>query len=129
MSIIAHKWTRLYRFHLTKTNLFMSVTEDIFVETESLLDILSNRILHPLGIFALLILAPKSLLSEDLENEPHSLWGTCSCSYCFDLTCQMLCITCDMLQVTCSKLNISCYNCYMLLVPCYEEKGGQELCS
>ena len=30
----------------------MSVTEDIFVEIEGLLDILSNRIVHPLGILA-----------------------------------------------------------------------------
>ena len=48
-------------FPSQKTNLFMSVTEDIFVEIESLLDILSNRILHPLGIFALLILAPNNI--------------------------------------------------------------------
>ena len=46
----------------------MSVVEDIFVEIESVLDILSNRIFHPLGIFAVSILAPKlSVLVTFLE--------------------------------------------------------------
>ena len=48
-------------YYALVTNYYKTIVTTIFVKIESLLDILSNRILHPLGIFALLILAPNNI--------------------------------------------------------------------
>ena len=65
--------------------------EDIFVEIESVLDILSNRIFHPLGIFAVSILAPKLSVLVTFLELVSTWWHECHCPVTLVLVSQLTC--------------------------------------